>query len=133
MFSEAISMHLHLEPRLGRRDGLRERSHQEAHVTVQDLADRDRGAATVDDFVRHLAQQPGEPVGRVVELRGAPDEAFYVEDRREHRGDVFGLRFGKLPTGLIEVLEELEIVDRLDGALEDGDGELLKRREVPDE
>ena len=119
-------MHLHLEPRLDRRDGLRERSHQ-------DLADRDRGAATVDDLVRHLAQQPGEPVGRVVELRGAPDEAFYVEDRREHRGDVFGLRFGKLPTGLIEVLEELEIVDRLDGALEDGDGELLKRREVPDE
>ena len=30
----------------------------------------------------HLAQQAGEPIGRVVELRVAPDQAHDVEDRR---------------------------------------------------
>jgi len=100
---------------------------------VQDLTDRDGGAATADDLVRHLAQQPGEAVGRVVEPRGAPDQAHHVQDRREHRRDLIRLGFIKLPAGLIEVLKELEIVDGLDGAFEDGDGELLERREVPDE
>ena len=61
----------------------------------------------------------------------ARDLPAVVRDASPVRADRLG--FGKLPAGLIEVLNELEIVDGLDGAFEDGDGELLEWREVPDE
>ena len=61
----------------------------------------------------------------------ARDLPAVVRDASPVRADRLG--FGKLPTGFIEVLKELEIVDGLDGAFGDGDGELLEWREVPDE
>ena len=121
---------VHPLPLHAARDALLEAAHRALDVAVEDLLELDLGAAAVDDLVRDLAQQARQALLRVVEAAERPDHADAVEQPRQDRRDLLGLRLGERLARARDRLEELEVVVRLDAPLLDALRERLEPPEV---